>query len=246
MDRNGREIADWPRLDPTPRAAFLDVDGTLLPRTTSYLFAERLRRQGLLRRRAMAWSAWHGLMHRFGRLDYKRLIRTGLDSLGGVSVLVLERTAYECFVHDVRPLLYSGVTEHLSELRQAGCALVLVSSSPALVIAPLGIYLGCEELLTTPLRVERDRIVGLGEGPACYGEGKAYWAERWAAARGIRMDETVAYADNWSDRVLLERAGRAVVVHPRGRLLARARERQWTVVRPDRPKSSSGRPVGEA
>ena len=33
------------------------------------------------------------------------------------------------------------------------------------------------------------------------------------------MDDAVAYADNWSDRSLLEHVGRAVVVHPRGRLL---------------------------
>ena len=29
------------------------------------------------------------------------------------------------------------------------------------------------------------------------------------------MDEAAAYADNWSDRALLERVGQAVVVHPR-------------------------------
>ena len=69
-------------------------------------------------------------------------------------------------------------------------------------------------------------------GPPCYGEGKLYWAERWAEEHGIAMDEAVAYADNWSDRALLERVGRAVVVHPHGRLLRLARERGWDVVRP--------------
>ena len=34
------------------------------------------------------------------------------------------------------------------------------------------------------------------------------------------MEDAVAYADNWSDRTLLEQVGRAVVVHPQGRLLA--------------------------
>ena len=39
------------------------------------------------------------------------------------------------------------------------------------------------------------------------------------AAHGVQMEDTVAYADNWSDRALLEKVGRAVVVRPRGRLL---------------------------
>jgi phosphoserine phosphatase len=49
------------------------------------------------------------------------------------------------------------------------------------------------------------------------------------------MDEAVAYADNWSDRALLERVGRAVVVHPHRKLRRLAQERGWVIVRPRRP-----------
>jgi phosphoserine phosphatase len=86
--------------------------------------------------------------------------------------------------------------------------------------------------------VERGRLVGMGSGPVCYGDGKRYWAEEWARAHHIRMEDAVAYADNWSDRSLLERAGRAVVVHPRGRLLRLARARGWDIVRPRRPAAA--------
>ena len=49
----------------------------------------------------------------------------------------------------------------------------------------------------------------MGSGPPCYGEGKRYWAEEWAARHQIDMKDAVAYADNWSDRSLLERELRA-------------------------------------
>jgi phosphoserine phosphatase len=110
-----------------------------------------------------------------------------------------------------------------------------VTSSPGLVIQPLAIYLGCSDTLTTPVLFERGRLVGMGSGPPCYGEGKRYWAEEWAASHQIDMKDAVAYADNWSDRSLLEKVGRAVVVHPRGRLLRLARARGWDVVWPRRP-----------
>ena len=112
---------------------------------------------------------------------------------------------------------------------------MLVTSSPGLVIQPLAIYLGCSDTLTTPVLYERGRLVGMGSGPACYGDGKRYWAEEWAASHQIDMEDAVAYADNWSDRSLLEHVGRAVVVHPRGRLLRLARARGWDIVRPRRP-----------
>ena len=82
-----------------------------------------------------------------------------------------------------------------------------------------------------------------GSGPACYGEGKRYWAEEWARSRNVRMEDTVAYADNWSDRALLELVGRAVVVHPRGRLLRLARAKNWDIVRPKRP--AVGKSLGD-
>lgn len=226
----------WPTYDSPPAAAFVDVDGTLLAETTTYLFARILKRRGMLRRSFVLRAMLHGLQHRLGRLDYGRLVAFGLRSIASISVVELERIAYENFVEYVRPRLYEGVTEHLNALRRSGTAVVLVSSSPGIVIRPLSIYLGCADILTTPVRIERDRLIGLADGPPCYGEGKLYWAEAWARERGIAMDETVAYADNWSDRALLARSGRAVVVHPGRRLHRLAARRGWTIVRPRRPQ----------
>lgn len=92
-------------------------------------------------------------------------------------------------------------------------------------------------MVTTPVRIVDGRLIGLGDGPPCYGEGKYHWASRWAADRGIAMDEAVAYADNWSDRVLLERVGTAVCVHPHRKLRRLARVRGWRIVRPRSPSA---------
>ena len=234
---------EWPSISEPPSAAFVDVDGTLLAQTTTFLFARILYRRGLIRRSFFLRALYHGLQHRFGRLDYGRLIEIGLTYIQNIPIMELERIAYENFAEHVRPRLYQGVVEHFASLRRAGTPIVLVSSSPGLVIEPLGIYLGCADLLTTPVLIERGRLIGPGAGPPCYGEGKLYWATEWAAENRIDIDRAVAYADNWSDRSLLERVGRAVVVHPKGRLLRLARARGWDVVRPRRPvlDQASGR-----
>jgi HAD superfamily hydrolase (TIGR01490 family) len=239
----------WPTFQRPPAVAFVDVDGTLLAQTTTFLFARILYRRGLIRRSFFLRALYHGLQHRFGRLDYGRLIGIGLNQIARIPVVELERIAYENFVEFVRPRLYEGVVEHMYALRRAGTQIVLVSSSPGLVIEPLSIYLGCSDTLTTPVVIERGRMVRMGSGPACYGEGKTYWAEQWASSHGIKMEDAVAYADNWSDRALLERVGRAVVVRPRGRLLRLARARNWDIVRPRRgggTKPSSGIVLGRS
>ena len=139
----------WPTLRPPPAAAFVDVDGTLLAETTTYLFARILCRRGMIRRSFILRALYHGLQHRFGRLDYGRLVAFGLKSIASIPVVELERIAYENFVEYVRPRLYEGVVEHLNEPAAAGTPVVLVSSSPGLVIEPLGLYLGCTATLTT-------------------------------------------------------------------------------------------------
>jgi HAD superfamily hydrolase (TIGR01490 family) len=234
----------WPTYDRPPSAAFIDVDGTLLAQTTTYLFARILRRRGLIRRSFILRALYHGLQHRFGRLDYGRLVAFGLRSIANIPLVELERIAYDNFVEHVKPRLYEGVVEHFTGLRKAGTPLILVSSSPGLVIEPLSLYLGCTATLTTPVIIRNGRLVGVGSGPACYGEGKLYYAEQWAAGQGIAMDEAAAYADNWSDRALLERVGRAVVVRPHGKLGRLARRRGWDVVRPQRPRAASRRAPG--
>jgi HAD superfamily hydrolase (TIGR01490 family) len=229
----------WPSFERPPSVAFIDVDGTLLAETTTFLFARILYRRGLIRRSFLLRALYHGLQHRLGRLDYGRLIAYGLKNIARIPVVELERIAYENFVEHVRPRLYVGVVEHLNGLRKQGTPIVLVSSSPGLVIEPLSLYLGCSATLTTPVVIERNRLIGMGSGPACYGEGKFYWAQQWADEHGLSMADAVAYADNWSDRTLLEQVGHAVVVHPKGRLFRLARSRGWDVVRPARPGLSS-------
>jgi HAD superfamily hydrolase (TIGR01490 family) len=232
----------WPTFDRPPAVAFVDVDGTLLAHTTTFLFARILYNRGLIRRSFFLRALYHGLQHRMGRLDYGRLIEIGLTYIARIPIVELERIAYENFVEHIRPRLYEGVVEHLYSLKKAGTGIVLVSSSPGLVIAPLGIYLGCRDTITTPVVIERGRLVGVGSGPACYGEGKRIRAEEWARSNQISLEDSVAYADNWSDRSLLERAGKAVVVHPRGRLLRLARKRGWAVVRPEQPERVNSMP----
>ena len=225
----------WPEFETAPALAFVDVDGTLLAETTTYLFARILRRRGMIKKSFILRALYHGLQHKFGRLDYGRLVAFGLKSVAGVPLDELERIAEDNFIEYVKPRLYVGVAEHLGGLRDRGTKVVLVSSSPGIVIAPLGRYLGCEATITSPVKIENGRLAGAGEGPACYGEGKLHWAAKWAAERGIYMDAAVAYGDNWSDRSLLMTVGRAVVVHPKGRLRRLALARGWAIARPRSP-----------
>lgn len=229
----------WPTFDQHPAVAFVDVDGTLLAETTTYLFARILRRRGLIKGSFVLRALYHGLQHRLGRLDYGRLVEYGLSCINQIPVSDLEQIAQLNFKHHVRPKLYQGVDEHFGGLRDLGTSIVLVSSSPSIVIEPLARHLGCADMITTPVRIQDGILKGVGDGPPCYGEGKLHWARHWAETRGLNLSQAVAYADNWSDRALLSAVGQAVVVHPTKRLARLAKRHDWIIIRPLRPRRKS-------
>jgi hypothetical protein len=121
--------ASWPEFERPPAVAFVDVDGTLLAQTTTFLFARILYRRGWIRRSFFLRGLYHGLQHRFGRLDYGRLIAIGLKYISRIPLVELERVAYENFAEYVRPRLFEGVVDHLTSLRRSGTPIVLVTSS---------------------------------------------------------------------------------------------------------------------
>jgi len=51
----------------------------------------------------------------------------------------------------------------------------------------------------------------------------------YCAAEGLRLDESIAYADSSSDLPMLEAVGFPVAVNPETRLAAIARKRGWLV-----------------
>ena len=222
----------WPKYSEPPSVAFFDVDGTLLPKTTSYLFVRLLLEKRLIRPTILLQSLYRGMQHHFGRLDYARLVDYAARKIGHLSIDVLESNAQEAFDREVQPRLYQGAVDHAAELREMGTPVVLISSSPRLVLEPLARHLGCADVLSTPFVIENGRFAGIGDGPPCYGPGKVHWAKTWCDAHRHPLERAAAYADNWSDRLLLECVGQANVVHPRRKLRRLARERGWNVIRP--------------
>jgi fatty acyl-CoA reductase len=61
------------------------------------------------------------------------------------------------------------------------------------------------------------------------GEARALLMQEYAEAEGLRLEESVAYADSASDLPMLEAVGFPVAVNPETRLSAIARKRGWLV-----------------
>jgi HAD superfamily hydrolase (TIGR01490 family) len=138
--------------------------------------------------------------------------------------------------HYVAPLVCPEVLARLRAHQEAGQRVILVSGTPAPLLAGIGRRLGVEETVGTPLVLKRGRYTGACERPVCQGRGKVTRLEAYLredaldALDAIRWEESYAYADSKTDLPLLERVGHPVAVNPDEVLAAHARQQGWEIM----------------
>ena len=101
-------------------------------------------------------------------------------------------------------------------------------------------------MICARLGIEDGRYTGRMEELPPIGEARANVLEDYAEERGLKLSETVAYADSASDMALLEAVGFPVAVNPEARLSTIARRRGWLVEHWTRAEGGASRslPLG--
>lgn len=216
------------------RAAFYDVDGTLLATTVLHPAAWYARHQALptnsLRRMAalLLRVPWYWTLdqisrrafsHRYAR-EYRGMTRHRLLGL-----------ADAMFAQVLSPRIFPGVPAALERARRDGIELVLVSGGLDFTIAPLARHLGIEHVIANQLEFVAGVATGRLCGPSIVAEMKAERMHEFARAEQIDLAQSFAYSDSHSDLPMLEAVGHPAVVRPTRRLERVARRRQWPIVK---------------
>jgi HAD superfamily hydrolase (TIGR01490 family) len=211
-------------------AAFFDIDGTLLSVNSAPLYARYLRRHGRARRRDLLRTAFYLLQYRLNLLDLNRAIDRASEMIRGQREDDTATFCEQWYREVVRSYVVPDMCTILEQHRREGHTLALLSSSTSYLATPLARELGVEHLLVTRLEVVDGVFTGRALPPVCYGEGKVYWAKRFAAENAIDLGASYFYTDSITDLPVLELVGHPRVVNP-DRLLRRAsRKRGWTVI----------------
>jgi HAD superfamily hydrolase (TIGR01490 family) len=129
----------------------------------------------------------------------------------------------------ILPYVYAEALALLSDHRNAGQDVIIVSTSGQEVVAPIGALLGVESVIATRMRIANGHYTGEMECYA-YGEEKAVQVRRLAAERGYSLADCYAYSDSVTDLPLLEIVGHPRVVNPDRALRRIAAIRGWPVL----------------
>ena len=136
------------------------------------------------------------------------------DSVEMLSALILAKSF---------PAAIRRVREH----RALGHRTVLITGALDFVVEPLRPLF--DDIVAAEMTVRDGRYTGELVRVPPTGEARAQAMAAYAAAEGLDLSESVAYADSASDLPMLEAVGFPVAVNPETRLASLARKRGWLV-----------------
>lgn len=215
------------------RAAFFDVDGTVVAGDI-VRYGIEIRTMDRTRLGRLAWTLgflprvpWLLALDAWRRSAFQRSF---YRLYRGLAADELERRAAALFQAYIEPRIFPDAVERIERHRARGDRVVLITGSIEAIVAPLAEHLGISSVIAPRLAVDNGRLTGELEEPPIAGERKAEKLAAFAAENGIDLGASVAYGDSADDLPMLELAGRAGVVNPRGRLLDHAVARGWEIL----------------
>jgi HAD superfamily hydrolase (TIGR01490 family) len=214
-------------------AAFFDLDKTIIARSSSLAFSRPFYKGGLINRRTVLRSGYAQFVYLVGGADHDQMerMRQYLQAMcAGWPVEQVRGIVAETLHELIDPIVYDEAVELIEEHREAGRDVVIVSSSGAEVVEPIGLMLGADYVVATQMVVEDGKYTG-DIAYYAYGPAKAEAMLDLAAKRGYDLKHCYAYSDSQTDLPMLETVGYPHAVNPDRELARVAADRGWPVLR---------------
>lgn len=220
------------------QAVFLDLDRTVIAKSSTLAFIRPMHSAGLLKQRILLKAAVAQAIYRTIGADQLKLDRVRDQLVGltkGWESDRVRRLVQETVDQIISPVVFAEALALIEQHRREGREIVIVSVSPEEVVKPLAGYLGIENVIATRAAVDEEgRYTGSLDFYAS-GPGKAEAICSLAREWDLDLDRCYAYTDSHTDLPMLEMVGNPVAVNPDRILKQTASERGWKVVRFDSP-----------
>jgi HAD superfamily hydrolase (TIGR01490 family) len=215
------------------KAAFFDVDGTLVRTNIVHAFAYYAMNQGTIfgtawqtaKTAAAAPFLW--ALDKFNRKAFNELFYGFYKGQTQDRLLTL---ADELFLDVLEPAIHPGTGRLLEETRRAGCRVVLVTGALDFTVRRLAGHLGADDLIAHRMHFVDGVATGRVIPPIVEGAHKAQVMRDYCVKRGLALDRCWAFSDSFSDYPMLAVVGHPTAVNPDVRLRSVARAYEWPIV----------------
>ena len=220
------------------RAAFFDLDKTVIAKASIAAFGRPFYRGGLINRRLIVRALVSQIIYlHLGASEQKldRMRESMLTLTTGWDQAQIRAIVREALEETVEPIIYAEALDLIEAHRAAGHKVYLVSASPEEIVEPLAEHLGVDGCIATRTVVDEEGRYSGEMDFYAYGPFKAEAIVALAAEVGIDLAESSAYSDSYTDLPMLEAVGHPVAVNPDRVLAKTAKERGWETMQFSKP-----------
>ncbi len=215
--------------------ALFDLDNTLLDGDSDLEWGELLAAEGaadLERTRA-----FHAEYHA-GTLDIDVFLRFQLEPLAREPMPRLLAWRERFLAERVLPRIPRRSRELVSEHRDLGHTLVMITATNDFLTRPIADALSIEHLIATRAERENGRFTGRVDGRPCFREGKVARFAEWLESQRCTMSdvrESWFYSDSHNDLPLLLLVDHPIAVEPDPKLRSVAARELWRIIERETP-----------
>lgn len=212
------------------RAAFFDLDKTVIAKASVVALGPELRAKGFIQRRTLARAVFGQLMFLWFGADHNKMEKFREQMLAiakGWDRQEVRALVTETLAEVIEPLIYREALELIDHHLAAGDEVWIVSSSPAEIVEPFADIIGVTGAIASRAEVDdRGRYTGRLEF-FCQGDNKAVAMRALATERGIDLTSSSAYSDSETDVAMLSAVGHPFAVNPDRPLARIAQDNSW-------------------
>jgi HAD superfamily hydrolase (TIGR01490 family) len=212
------------------RLAIIDLDGTLLRRTSSehsfFRFLLLRGRIGPFRLAAFLLTFFRDTL----KLGLRQAIGWNATYLRGETPETVEAWARDYGSAYLREAVPQGLQKRIRGFKTEGCLIILLSGSLQILVNELKEKLGVDIIIGRELESIGGKLTGHRTGIYPYARQKVEALFERVKPDGVDWQESWAMADRMSDLPVLELVGHPVAVHPTSGLRRHARQHGWEII----------------
>lgn len=215
------------------RAAFFDVDNTLIRGSTIYFLGRGMYQRGYFTKKDISRFVLANLRFRLTGKENKeeiaRFQKAATDFIGGHSVKDIEAIGQEIYDEFVSPAIWQGTIDiaqkHLLNQEEVW----LVTAAPEDMAVLIANRLGFTGALGSKAEIKNGSYTGAMSGALLHGKEKAVAVRDLAQRSGLNLANCYAYSDSNNDLPLLQCVGNPSAINPDAILGLRAMAEGWPI-----------------
>jgi len=215
------------------RAAFFDVDNTLIRGSVIYFLGRGMYQRGYFTKKDISRFVLANLRFRLTGKENKEEIQrfqdAAKDFIGDNSVKDIEAIAQEIYDEYVSPAIWQGTIDIAQSLVAKGIEVYLVTAAPEDMAVIIAHRLGLTGALGSKAEISDGVYTGRMNGPLLHGKEKAIAVTLLSKEKGFDLTECLAFSDSNNDLPLLQCVGHPSAINPDALLGLRAMAEGWPI-----------------